>query len=99
MIRVMRSVVMDYAAPFHNCKYRRLRAPATNSSKGPRRSVALLLVRAGRPYSLRSASVGSMRRPRRAGPSDATTPTRSINATAPGRMPGMGKPPICSIGT
>ena len=50
-------------------------------------------------YSLRNASVGSMRRPRRAGPSEARTPTSSMNAAALGRMPGIGKPPICSIGT
>jgi putative flavoprotein involved in K+ transport len=51
------------------------------------------------PYSLRSASVGSMRTPRRAGPSEAMTPTSSMNAAAPGRMPGIVRPPICSIGT
>ena len=51
------------------------------------------------PYSLRNASVGSIRRPRLAGPSDARTPTSSMNAAAPGRMPGIDKPPICSIGT
>ena len=52
-----------------------------------------------RGHSFRSASVGALRRPRRAGPSDARTPTSSMNAAAPGRMPGIGKPPTCSIGT
>ena len=53
----------------------------------------------GSAYSLRKASVGSMRSPRRAGPSDARTPTRSMNAAAAGSTPGIGKPPICSMGT
>lgn len=62
-------------------------------------SVAFAARLADLDYSLRNASVGSMRRPRRAGPSDARTPTSSMKTAAPGRMPGMVRPPICSIGT
>src|SRR5262245_1109314 len=64
-----------------------------------RKGGRVISARAKNLYSPRNASVGSMRRPRRAGPSDARTPTSSMNAAAPGRMPGIGKPPICSIGT
>ena len=51
------------------------------------------------PFQLtRSASVGSMRMARRAGPATASRPTTIINAADAATMPGILRPPASAIG-